>query len=73
MSKVYFYDLGVRNMLIDNFNPLTIRQDVGQLWENFLIAERKKSWPIPFPLLIPISGEPTRVRNWIILRKPEGS
>lgn len=42
MTKVYFYDTGIRNMLIENFNPLDLRQDVGGLWENFLVAERKK-------------------------------
>ena len=42
MNKIYFYDLGIRNMLIDNFNPMAIRQDVGPLWENFLLSERKK-------------------------------
>lgn len=42
MNKIYFYDLGVRNMLIDNFNALDMRQDVGHLWENFVIVERKK-------------------------------
>ncbi len=40
--KVYFYDLGVRNALINNFNPLELRQDVGGLWENFFISERIK-------------------------------
>ncbi|MBK9337437.1 MAG: ATP-binding protein [Lewinellaceae bacterium] len=43
MDKIYFYDLGVRNALIENFNTLSTRQDVGQLWENFLITERIKS------------------------------
>lgn len=42
MSKYYFYDLGIRNALIANFNPLTDRNDVGLLWENFLIIERIK-------------------------------
>jgi hypothetical protein len=42
MSKYYFYDLGVRNMLIENFHFLNQRNDVGQLWENFLMVERKK-------------------------------
>lgn len=41
-DKFYFYDLGIRNAIIDNFNPLSQRSDVGQLWENFLIGERKK-------------------------------
>lgn len=40
--KVYFYDLGLRNALIGDFNPLNLRQDVGALWENFLFIERYK-------------------------------
>lgn len=42
MSKYYFYDVGVRNALISNFNRLSDRDDVGRLWENFLIIERMK-------------------------------
>ncbi len=42
--KAYFYDLGIRNSLIDDFNPLEIRRDAGALWENFLILERHKRW-----------------------------
>ncbi len=40
--KIYFYDLGVRNILIKNLNPLDIRNDAGFLWENFCILERMK-------------------------------
>lgn len=40
--KVYFYDLGFRNHLISQFNPLNLRNDVGQLWENLMIVERRK-------------------------------
>jgi len=40
--KIYFYDVGLRNALINNFNPLSLRQDVGALWENFLVIERMK-------------------------------
>ena len=40
--KIYFYDNGIRNALINNFNPLESRTDVGSLWENFLISERMK-------------------------------
>lgn len=40
--RYYFWDNGVRNALINNFNPLTIRIDVGQLWENYLFIERMK-------------------------------
>lgn len=42
-SRIYFYDNGVRNSLIQNFNPLALRNDVGQLWENFLVMERRKA------------------------------
>lgn len=41
-SKYYFYDNGIRNALISNFNPLNLRDDVGKLWENFLVVERIK-------------------------------
>ena len=41
-NKIYFCDLGVRNSLIANFNPLSLRQDTGALWENFCVAERIK-------------------------------
>ncbi|MCD6273537.1 MAG: ATP-binding protein [Deltaproteobacteria bacterium] len=41
-KKIYFYDNGIRNAVIKNFNPLLMRQDVGALWENFLISERIK-------------------------------
>ena len=41
-KKIYFYDNGIRNMIIGNFNDLSQRQDVGKLWENFLISERVK-------------------------------
>ena len=40
--KIYFYDNGIRNMIIGNFNQLKLRTDVGALWENFLISERVK-------------------------------
>jgi len=41
-DKIYFWDLGVRNVAIDNLKPLAERDDVGALWENFVIAERLK-------------------------------
>ncbi|MBL7791179.1 MAG: ATP-binding protein [Saprospiraceae bacterium] len=40
--KIYFYDTGIRNALIGNFNPLKLRNDTGALWENFLLSERMK-------------------------------
>jgi len=40
--KIYFYDNGVRNAILQNFNPLMLRNDVGALWENFLVVERVK-------------------------------
>lgn len=41
-SKWYFYDNGLRNILIANMNPISLRNDMGQLWENYLISERLK-------------------------------
>lgn len=41
-SKWYFYDNGLRNILIANMNPISLRNDIGQLWENYLISERLK-------------------------------
>lgn len=41
-KKIYFYDNGIRNALISNFAPLELRNDVGALWENFIISERLK-------------------------------
>jgi uncharacterized protein len=40
--KIYFYDNGIRNILINNFAPLHLRTDKGALWENFLVTERLK-------------------------------
>jgi uncharacterized protein len=40
--KIYFYDTGIRNSIINNYNPLKIRDDICPLWENFLVAERLK-------------------------------
>lgn len=42
MKMYYFMDLGIRNAVIANFNPLNLRNDVGQLWENFMLIERMK-------------------------------
>jgi predicted AAA+ superfamily ATPase len=41
-SKYYFFDLGIRNALIENFDAIDTRGDIGALWENFLIIERRK-------------------------------
>jgi hypothetical protein len=40
--KIYFYDNGIRNMIINNLNSFDLRNDKGALWENFLISERIK-------------------------------
>jgi predicted AAA+ superfamily ATPase len=49
MNKIYFWDNGIRNAVIGNFDAANIRQDVGQLWENFVISERIKmnNWLAP--------------------------
>lgn len=41
-KKIYFYDCGIRNAILKNFNPLSSRLDVGALWENFFLVERMK-------------------------------
>ena len=41
-KKIYFYDNGIRNMLIGNFNDFNLRADKGALWGNFLVTERMK-------------------------------
>jgi predicted AAA+ superfamily ATPase len=43
-KKYYFWDLGIRNALTDQFLPLDTRTDIGQLWENFLAVERLKKY-----------------------------
>lgn len=42
LRKIYFWDLGIRNTLIQNFNPLSLRTDAGALFENWMICERLK-------------------------------
>lgn len=41
-KKVYFYDTGIRNAIIHNFAPIDVRQDVGALWENWMVSELRK-------------------------------
>ena len=41
-KKWYFYDNGIRNAIINNFNPLHARNDIGMLWEQYIISERIK-------------------------------
>jgi uncharacterized protein len=40
--KIYFFDNGIRNAILNNFQPINTRTDVGALWENFIISERIK-------------------------------
>jgi hypothetical protein len=42
-KKIYFIDNGIRNAVINQFSPLTLRNDTGPLWENLMIAERRKN------------------------------
>ena len=41
-KKIYFYDNGIRNMIIGSMDDISLRTDIGALWENFLISERVK-------------------------------
>lgn len=42
-KKIYFYDNGIRNAILANFNQIESRQDIGALWENFMMSERVKT------------------------------
>jgi len=42
LRKIYFYDLGIRNAIIDDFKAIDLRGDIGALWENFIVTERLK-------------------------------
>ncbi|MDP8212649.1 MAG: ATP-binding protein [Candidatus Zapsychrus exili] len=42
ISRYYFYDVGIRNAVINNFNTFDMRNDLGELWENYIIVERIK-------------------------------
>lgn len=44
LRKVYFYDLGIRNALIGKFDDVDIRDDMGALWENYCLIERRKKY-----------------------------
>jgi len=41
-KKIFFYDLGIRNSILDNFSTFDTRNDLGHVWENFVISERMK-------------------------------
>jgi len=41
-SKWYFYDNGIRNAILSDFSSISVRKDMGELWENYIIAERIK-------------------------------
>ncbi|MCL1974232.1 MAG: ATP-binding protein [Bacteroidetes bacterium] len=43
VKKIYFYDNGIRNAILQNFAPLNLRQDAGALWENYFVSERLKA------------------------------
>ncbi len=58
-GKYYFFDTGLRNCLISNFNPLDRRNDIGALWENFLMIERLKT-----RMYSGIYGNPFFWRTW---------
>ncbi len=52
--KIYFTDPGMRNALLDAFQPPALRDDLGKLWENYLVSERRKS----------LAGEGVAARQW---------
>jgi len=56
-KKILFYDIGIRNALISNYSPINQRNDLGAIWENFLIVERKNFWLITVIMEKRIFGE----------------
>jgi uncharacterized protein len=62
-DKIYFWDVGVRNMVIQNLNLLADRNDVGQLWENLMIVERRKWLAYQGRWAASIFGGPTPGQN----------
>lgn len=44
-QKIYFYDVGIRNAIINDYRPLSLRQDAGAIFENYVISELKKTHP----------------------------
>jgi len=59
LRKIFFWDTGIRNTLIQNFNPLSLRTDAGRLFENWIIAERMKKNSYEQKLVLLIFGEHT--------------
>ena len=55
-AKYYFFDNGIRNAVISQFNPLDLRDDAGQLWENFMVMERVKH--------LTYGGDPANLYFW---------
>jgi len=55
-SRYYFLDNGIRNALVNNFSPLALRDDVGKLWENYVLMERLKKHET--------KGPPVNVHFW---------
>lgn len=55
-KKIYFYDTGIRNAVIGDFRPAELRDDLGALWENFVLSERMKQ--------ISYSRSFTNIRFW---------
>lgn len=68
-SKYYFYDTGIRNAIISNFNGVELRNDMGALWENFLFMERLKKRHIRTFMQTRISGKHGTERRLIWWRK----
>lgn len=64
-NKYYFYDLGIRNAIVNQFQDLSNRNDVGSLWENFLFMERLKKTIILIYIKLNIFGELIQVKKLI--------
>jgi predicted AAA+ superfamily ATPase len=62
-KKIYFCDCGIRNAVINHFQPVVMRPDKGALWENFVMAERLK--------FLRNQGKDTKLHFWRTTQQQE--
>ena len=72
-KKIYFYDCGIRNAIINNFKPLQSRTDTGALWENYAIAERMKLLQYADQSATPYFWRTTQQQEIDLIEEHEGS
>jgi len=72
-AKYYFCDVGVRNAVINDFRPIQLRNDLGALWENFLVMELLKNMSTSTAMPTSIFGEPTTKKELDLVIEGNGA